>query len=188
MTFSAKYCIDHAGMPLMSIAEPQLIAALLAPAAMDAFIAEMVELFIIIAGIMLATDVFALLDTLGGLMMPNMPFSLYTQSVSVSSLQPKKRSDFPVAGRRAIEESGVSVIDDLREGETLILFARRKSRVRGLVAQLELRRLGHSVVVRAPHEHDSVAGRCVHSKRHVAKDALSRGDNDSVGGTRARTA
>lgn len=62
----------------------------------------------------------------------------------------------------------------------LVLHARSKGCVTGLVAKLELRRLGHSVLVCAPNEFDGVADRCVESERDITKNTLGRRDPDGV--------
>jgi len=85
-----------------------------------------------------------------------------------------------VSGNTAVVERGVSVIDDLSENKGLVLHARSEGCVTGLVAKLELRRLGHSVLVRAPNEFDGVANRCVESERDITKNTLSRRDPDGV--------
>lgn len=64
--------------------------------------------------------------------------------------------------------------------EGLVLRARSEGLVTGLVAKIELGRLGHSVVVCAPNEFNGVANRCVDSEGNISKNTLSRRDPDGV--------
>lgn len=72
--------------------------------------------------------------------------------------------------------------------EGLVLHARSEGCVTSLVAKRELRRLGHSVLVRAPNKFDGVANRRVESERDISKDALSGRDPDGVRRTRSGAA
>ena len=86
-------------------------------------------------------------------------------------------------GGTAVVEDGVGVVDDLVEDEALVVRARGKRRIAGLVADLELRGLGDGVDVSTPHETDSVANGSVGGEGDVTQDTLGRGDDDGVGDT-----
>ena len=75
-TFSAMRGCAQSGMEPMSMLLPQDAAIALLLMLLAAYMAEMVELLAIMAGIMDATELGLLLSTLGALMIPNMPFSL----------------------------------------------------------------------------------------------------------------
>ena len=86
----------------------------------------------------------------------------------------------------AVEEGRVGVVDDLVEGEALVLLAGGKRRVAGLVADLELRRLGDGVHVGVPLELDGITDGGIHCERNISENTLSRGDDDSVSYTVSR--
>ena len=81
----------------------------------------------------------------------------------------------------AVEEGRVGIVDDLREDEALVLHARRESMIGSLVAKLELRRLGHGVVLGTPDELDGVTDGGVDGEGHVTEDTLGGGNDDGVG-------
>jgi hypothetical protein len=56
--------------------------------------------------------------------------------------------------------------------EGLVLFTGHEGRIARLVAESKLGRLGHSVVVGTPHEHDSIAHRRIEDKRYISKNTL----------------
>jgi len=77
ITFSAKASCAQSGIAVMSIEEPQAAAALLFAVTMFAYacIAVIEELLAIIVGSVAATEPSWPWPTLGGLIMPNIPFS-----------------------------------------------------------------------------------------------------------------
>lgn len=87
--------------------------------------------------------------------------------------------------RAAVVEDGVGVIHNLVEHEADILLSGREGLVISLVTHRQLRRLGDSVVVRVPHEADSVTRGRVDESRRVAEDAWCRSYDDSVDSSRA---
>lgn len=90
-----------------------------------------------------------------------------------------------MSGGTAVEERRVGVVNNLVEGEVLVMSARSERLVGSLVAKLKLRRLGDGVVVSPPYETDGVANRGVDSERNVTENTLCRSDDNGVG--RART-
>ena len=56
--------------------------------------------------------------------------------------------------------------------EGLVLFTGREGCIARLVAESKFGRLGHGVVVGAPHKHDSIAHRCIEDKRYITKNTL----------------
>ena len=93
-----------------------------------------------------------------------------------------------MTGGTAVEEGGVRVVDNLSELEGRVLLAGSEGSIGGLVAKLELRRLGHGVVVGTPAEQDGVADGGVDGEGHVAEDTLGGRDDDGVGRTSALAA
>lgn len=65
----------------------------------------------------------------------------------------------------------------------LVLLARGEECITGLVAKIDLGRLGYCVVVCAPDKLDSVADRCVDGKRYISKNTLGGSNPDGVRGT-----
>lgn len=91
-----------------------------------------------------------------------------------------------MGGSSTVVERRVGVIDNLSERKALVLFARCEQMVRRLVAKLNLRGLGHCVVVGTPHEHDRIANGCVEGEWDIAENTLSGSNYDGVGCARSR--
>lgn len=88
-----------------------------------------------------------------------------------------------VVGSSAVEEDGVGIVDDLGEDEALVLEARSKGSVTGLVAGGEGRRLGDGVAVGSPHELDGITDSSIEHEGDIAQNTLGRCDDNSVGNT-----
>jgi len=86
-----------------------------------------------------------------------------------------------VSGSTAVEKRGISVVNNLSENKGLVLFAGREGLVARLVAKSKFRRLGHRVIVGTPKEFDSIAHGGIYGERYISKNALGRGNYDSVG-------
>lgn len=69
--------------------------------------------------------------------------------------------------------------------EVLVVLAGGEESITRLVARQELRALGDGVVVGTPHELDGVTDGRIQGEGNVTQDALSRGDDDGVGGASA---
>jgi len=88
-----------------------------------------------------------------------------------------------VSRSAAVVDKGVGVVDNLVEYEALVLCARGERMVRGLVARLQFRGLGDSVVVGAPHEPNCVTHGSVKGEGNVTKNTLAGCNNDGMCGT-----
>lgn len=88
-----------------------------------------------------------------------------------------------MTGGTAVVEDRVRVVDNLVEGEALVVAAGRERRIAGLVADLELRGLGHGVDVGVPDEVDGVTDGGVGGEGDVTQDTLGGGNDDGVGDT-----
>ena len=73
--------------------------------------------------------------------------------------------------------------DGLLTLRAVVLGARRKREVRGLVAEFWSGRLGYCVVIGVPVEYDGVPYACIQSERDVAQNALAGCHYDGVGST-----
>ena len=149
--------------------------------------AERVELLEAMEGIMSPTVMLLPLplipEALPGLIVPNIPFSLQTQSAKRQ--QNDSETDIPVSGGTTVVEGGVGVVNNLIESEVLVVSSRSEGSGRGLVAKLKLRGLGDGVVVGTPDELDGVTDGRVDGERHVAEHALGGCNDNGVGGAGA---
>ena len=100
---------------------------------------------------------------------------------SVRRVDDSKHSLLTVSGNTAVVECRVGIIDDLSEGEALVLYAGSERFIEGLVADLQLRRLRDGMHISMPDELNRVTDRSVRHEGHVAQDTLSRSDDDGVG-------
>lgn len=159
---------------------PQVAATGLLLMLLAAYMAAIVELLDIMAGIMDATELGLLFSTLGALMIPNMPFSLKVEQ-SMNTHKSHKLKDIPVSRGTTVVEERVGVVHGLGEGETKVALAcSESSTVRGLVARGQFAGLRDGVVVRSPYPVEGVTDGCVDGERNHPEDTLGGSDVDGV--------
>lgn len=105
--------------------------------------------------------------------------------LSVGRVDDTEHSLLAVFSNSTVVEGGLGIVDNLIEGEGLVLFAGSERSFFGRVAKVELRTFGDGVWSSSPNKSDSITNRGVDGEGNISENTLSWGNPDSVSGTAA---